>query len=131
MTLGFASHKPLSVLVRVVHVAGPGLSVEAVQSPGYYADMRISARREMSWYFGVMSLIMWNFRPDTSNEMMKTHLYWINYHFSALTLRRESHVSRPVINGFGWHVIRHLHASRVCAVIWSGQVTGYSISFTH
>ena len=60
---------------------------------------------------------------------MNTHLYWINYQFSHLTLRRESHVSRPVIDGFGWHVIRHV--SRARAVTWSGQVTGYSISFTH
>ena len=67
MTCGVASHKPLGVLVRVAHVAGPGLSVEAVLSPGYYADMRMSARREMSGYLGVMSLIMWNFRPDKSN----------------------------------------------------------------
>ena len=44
MILGVASHKPLGVLVRVVHVA-----VEAgVESPGYYADMRMAARREVS-----------------------------------------------------------------------------------
>ena len=61
---GVASHKPLGVLVGVVHVAGPGLAAEAGVSPGDYADMRLAARREMRGYLGVMSLIMWNFRPD-------------------------------------------------------------------
>ena len=47
--MGVASDKPLGVLVRVVDVAGPGLAVEAgVESgPGYYADMRMAASREM------------------------------------------------------------------------------------
>ena len=62
MTCGVASHKPLGVLVDVVHVV-----TEAGVSPGDYADMRLAPRREMSGYLGVMSLIMWNFRPDKSN----------------------------------------------------------------
>ena len=53
MLLGAASHKPLGVLVRVVHVAvvhvHVHVTVEAgVESPGYYADMRMAARREIS-----------------------------------------------------------------------------------
>ena len=49
MILGVASHKPLGVLVRVVHVAVVHVTVEAgVESPGYYADMRMAARREVS-----------------------------------------------------------------------------------
>ena len=66
-----ASHKPLGVLVRVARVAGPGLTIEARgHSPGYYAHMRLrlAPSREMSGDLGVMmSLIMWNFRPDKSN----------------------------------------------------------------
>ena len=49
MILGVASHKPLGVLVQFVHVAAVHVAVDAgVESPGYYADMRMAARREVS-----------------------------------------------------------------------------------